>query len=61
MISALHKDPTNPRAYAESIIAIVLLSLTWVAICVRFLVRHRKQSLGLDDLFALVAQVRLIN
>jgi hypothetical protein len=57
----LHKDPTNPRAYAEIIIGLVLLSVTWVAICVRFLIRHRKRSLGLDDIFALVSEVRLLN
>jgi len=53
----LYNDPTNPRAYVELIIGLVLLSLTWVAICVRFFVRYRKQSLGLDDYFALICQI----
>jgi hypothetical protein len=57
----LYRDPTNPRIYDQIILGIVLLGVTWVAICVRFLVRHHKKFLGLDDIFALVSQVRIIN
>jgi len=57
----IYRDPTNPRGYDEMILGIVLVGVTWVALCVRFLVRHHKKFLGVDDIFALVSEVRIIN
>jgi len=53
----LKEDPTNPLSYVEVVLGFIILCVTWIAICVRFLVRHRMRILGPDDILALVSEI----
>ena len=62
MVSILTEDATNPQGRNVVILAICFISFTWPVLGLRFWVRYRiLHSLGLDDVFALLAQVRLVH
>jgi hypothetical protein len=61
MVSILTENATNPQGRNVVIIAICFLSFTWPILGLRFWVRHRMlHLLGIDDILALLAQVRLV-
>jgi hypothetical protein len=62
MVSILTENAANPQGRQVVIIAICFLAFTWPLLAVRFWIRHRLlHSLGADDIFAFLSQVRLIN
>jgi hypothetical protein len=61
MVSILTENATNPQGRDVVIVAICFLSFTWPILGLRFWVRHcMLHRLWADDVFALLAQVRLI-
>jgi len=57
MPSLFAKRPATPIVPVEIVLCVVFLSLTWPALLIRYVIRRRLRSLGLDDLFVFLAQL----
>jgi hypothetical protein len=55
----LYKDPANPERYSLALISIIFICISWPFILLRLYVRGSLvKSLGKDDFFAFLGQVR---
>lgn len=50
-------DHSNPRGYAEVILALLMLIASWITVGLRFIARKHINSIGADDYLIIVAQV----
>jgi len=54
---AIKYDPTNVRGFAQAVLAIVFLCLSWPVVLARLGARYHIKSLGADDYLVVFAQV----
>jgi hypothetical protein len=48
-------DKTNPRGFAEVVLALITTILCWILVGARFAARYRIHAIGADDILILIA------